>query len=160
MKECSKCHEIKESSEFYTEKGGKRKGYLTSWCKKCSAKRSKEYYSKNKEKAKAAHKKWANENKDKVAFTKAKSAYGISKEEYDSLKKVCVICGNTINLKIDHSHQSGRIRGMLCDNCNKGLGFFKDNPTLLLRASDYILGVAEPDIFDKTYEKVEAEHAL
>lgn len=48
------------------------------------------------------------------------------------------------NLVIDHSHQSGRIRGMLCNSCNKGLGFFRDNPALLERASDYVLGKHEP----------------
>lgn len=148
MKICPKCNETKPLSEFY----GKKKP--SGWCKKCDRERSKAYYAANKEKAKEAHKKWVSNNKDKVAFTKAKSAYGISKEEYESLEKVCVICGSTTNLRIDHSHQSGRVRGMLCDHCNKGLGFFKDNPTLLLRASDYILGIAKPDIFEKTYEPV------
>lgn len=38
------------------------------------------------------------------------------------------------------------------NKCNKGLGFFRDDPTLLLRASDYILGFANPDIFEMTYE--------
>jgi hypothetical protein len=152
-KKCSRCNQIKNASEFYAEKSGKYKGKLTACCKQCTAEKSYMYYHANKEKAKISHRNWVLKNKDKVAFTKAKSSYGIQKDEYDSLIRVCQICGNTTNLRIDHSHQSGRIRGMLCDGCNKGLGFFKDNPTLLLRASDYILGVA--DIFAKTYEPVE-----
>jgi hypothetical protein len=155
MKTCPKCGKVKDINEFYVEKSGKNKGLPTSWCKDCSAENSKQYYLRNKEKAKESHRKWVNENKEKVAFTKAKSAYGITKEEYDSLKKVCVICGSKDNLRIDHSHQTGRIRGMLCDSCNKGLGFFKDNPALLERASDYILGTAKPNIFEQTYELAE-----
>jgi len=153
MKKCPKCETFKEESEFYIEKKGKNKGEPTSWCKECSKNQSKSYYQNNKEKAKESQKTWVGKNKDKVAFIKAKSNYGISKEEYDSLNKVCVICGSIDNLGIDHSHQSGRIRGMLCANCNKGLGFFKDDPTLLLRASDYILGIATPDIFLKRFMK-------
>lgn len=67
-------------------------------------------------------------------------------------------CGGIKNLRIDHCHGSKKVRGVLCDHCNKGLGFFKDNPTHLLRASDYVSGLNEvsiiykPDIFEKTYE--------
>ena len=43
---------------------------------------------------------------------------------------------------------------MLCAPCNKGLGHFRDDPTLLLRASDYLFGVAKPDIFEATYERM------
>ena len=162
MKKCPKCGIIKEDSEFYVEKSGRRKGKLTSWCKSCCSERTKERRRKNPEKVNAEHLEWARKNKEKVAFTKAKSAYGITKEEYDNLKRVCQICGSTENLVIDHSHQSGRIRGMLCNSCNKGLGFFRDNPCYLSRASDYVLGQFEeidepqkPDVFAKKYELIE-----
>ena len=157
MKKCPKCQELKEDDCFYVQKSAKKYGQLSSWCKECCSKQSGKRYKENPEKCKNEHREWVSRNKEKVAFTKAKSSYGITKEQYDSLKRVCVICGSTDNLKIDHSHQSGRIRGMLCDHCNKGLGFFKDDPTLLLRASDYIMGVAKPDIFEKTYELFKQE---
>lgn len=98
---------------------------------------------------------WRAKNPERSSYIKAKAAYGISEKEFYTLPKICVICGSTQKLVIDHSHQSGRIRGRLCDSCNKGLGYFKDNPALLLRASDYVLGHAKPDIFEQTYEKVE-----
>lgn len=144
LKKCPRCGKLLENSEFYVQKSGRHKGKLTSWCKKCCSKQSAERYKNNIEKCREEHINWANKNKDKVAFTKAKSAYGITKEEYDSLIRKCQICGSEKNLVIDHSHQSGRIRGMLCNSCNKGLGFFRDNPALLERASDYVLGEYEP----------------
>ena len=81
----------------------------------------------------------------------------ITPEQYEAMPQVCVICGGTERLRVDHSHRTGRVRGLLCDPCNKGLGFFRDDPTLLLRASDYLLGVAKPDIFEATYEPVESD---
>jgi len=42
------------------------------------------------------------------------------------------------NLCVDHCHATGKIRGLLCRNCNKGLGFFKDNSKNLMRAFTYI----------------------
>lgn len=144
LKKCPRCGKLLEDSEFYIQKSDRHKGKLTSWCKKCCSKQSAERYKNNIEKCREEHRNWVNKNKDKVAFTKAKSAYGITKEEYDSLTRKCQICGSEKNLVIDHSHQSGRIRGMLCNSCNKGLGFFRDNPALLERASDYVLGKHEP----------------
>lgn len=158
MKKCPKCGEVKEDSCFYIQKSGRHAGKLTSWCKQCCSRQSSEYSRNNKKKVLEEHKKWVNKNKDKVAFAKAKSAYGITEQEYKNLKRISQICGSKDKLVIDHSHKTGKIRGMLCQSCNKGLGFFKDNPALLERASDYVLGIhkeIEPDIFEKTYEAVE-----
>lgn len=144
---CPQCNETKPLSEFY--KDSKRPIGVTSWCKLCTKKRTKERYDRDSESFKKAHKKWVEKNKDKVKIQKITSKYKITEEEYNNIEKICVICGSTDNLRIDHNHNSGRVRGMLCDHCNKGLGFFRDNPSLLLRASDYVLGHATPDIFRK-----------
>lgn len=50
----------------------------------------------------------------------------------------CGICGATDNLKIDHSHSSGDVRGVLCHGCNIGLGNFRDDPDLLRKAIRYL----------------------
>ena len=81
-----------------------------------------------------------------------KYSYGISAEEYGSMLKIqggrCKICGCEKNtrvdremaLAVDHDHKTGKVRGLLCDKCNRGLGFFRDNPALLLQAISYLEG--------------------
>lgn len=77
--------------------------------------------------------------------------YGITAEQYDTLLAgqggVCAVCGHPPNpegvraasrLHVDHDHATGRVRGLLCLNCNRGLGSFLDDPALLRRAADYI----------------------
>lgn len=71
---------------------------------------------------------------------------GLSREAYDALLErqdgKCAICGSDPNgqgrLHIDHDHNTGRARGLLCSNCNPGLGYFKDDPELLGRAARYL----------------------
>jgi len=73
--------------------------------------------------------------------------YGITLEEYEVLlikqNNVCAICSastgsNNKRLAVDHNHQTGVVRGLLCDDCNIGLGKFKDNPNLLIKAINYL----------------------
>lgn len=81
-----------------------------------------------------------------------KHNYGMSKTELESMldaqNNECAIChtkeilqikGKKLRLSIDHCHKTGKIRGLLCSNCNRGLGYFKDNPELLKRAELYLL---------------------
>ncbi len=56
----------------------------------------------------------------------------------------CAICGTTdtgkhMNFCIDHDHATGKIRSLLCNFCNAGLGHFRDNPQLLRKGADYII---------------------
>lgn len=72
-------------------------------------------------------------------------AYGISSAEYEEKLKYqnysCALCGikpTTKALAVDHCHTTGKVRSLLCGLCNTGLGQFKDNPELLLKAADYL----------------------
>lgn len=81
-----------------------------------------------------------------------KSSYNISIEEYNILltnkNNVCAICkkkekrknrsGKIYKLHVDHCHKTGKIRGLLCHNCNTGIGRFKDDLILLNQALEYL----------------------
>ena len=80
--------------------------------------------------------------------------YGITLEEYDRLFFLqsgrCAICGgeetSTIKgvvkrLSVDHCHDTGRIRGLLCNSCNRGIGLLKDSVEVLSSAIEYLKGV-------------------
>ena len=68
--------------------------------------------------------------------------YGISMEEFTTMqveqKGLCKMGCGKIGSHVDHSHSSGRVRGLLCSNCNTGLGLFNDNPELLRNAAEYV----------------------
>lgn len=72
--------------------------------------------------------------------------YGLAAGEYAALKAAqggtCAICqrarGTTKNLSVDHNHQTGEVRGLLCDPCNQMLGHMRDEPASLRRAIAYL----------------------
>ncbi len=74
--------------------------------------------------------------------------YGITLAEYDALAAsqggVCAVCREQCptgrRLSVDHDHQSGQVRGLLCSRCNQALGLFRDRSDLLLAAIQYIGG--------------------
>lgn len=103
----------------------------------------KEKYAKYRDKHKERNAKYRVEHREYKAEYRACKEYNITPEEYQRLLtiKSCMICGdieNTNKLHIDHDHNTGKIRGKLCSNCNNGLGRFKDNPELLQKAIDYL----------------------
>lgn len=72
--------------------------------------------------------------------------YGIGQAEYNAMLAdqggVCAICGEENSdriLAVDHHHGTGAVRGLLCGNCNQGLGRFRDSPDFLTRAIAYLL---------------------
>lgn len=77
-----------------------------------------------------------------------KRVFGMSLEEYairlQTQQGVCAICGGLCKsgrrLAVDHNHTTGKIRDLLCGNCNGGLGKFQDNPELLIKAVNYLKG--------------------
>lgn len=80
-----------------------------------------------------------------------KRYFGITPEQYDEMLQrqggVCAICGNPEQhryrgeprrLSVDHCHGKGKVRGLLCSDCNMGLGQFKDDPVRLRAAIKYL----------------------
>lgn len=72
--------------------------------------------------------------------------FGMTSAEYDAMSEAqggtCAICQAPCHtgrrLAVDHDHQTGRVRGLLCGRCNRGLGLFFDRPDLMRRAADYL----------------------
>ena len=115
MKVCSRCKLEKNSKEFYSNP--RTSSGLRTECKPCS--------------------------KEKGTI-QVIGRYGLSKEEYYSLLEnqngVCAICfkKDKIRLAVDHNHNTGKVRGLLCSNCNRGIGLLKDSTAMLLSAAQYL----------------------
>ncbi len=139
MKQCTVCKEIKELDQFYNVKSTKDgKGYR---CKECDNK---------------ARQKWSANNPERSHLSQRqrnlKHRFGVDLEWYEKQFKKqnysCAICetktNKTVgdrqfwNFSVDHCHDSGKIRGILCNNCNRALGLFQDNPELLKKAASYV----------------------
>jgi len=80
-----------------------------------------------------------------------KRRYGISLADYHAIiakqQGRCLICGEIPKRKlcIDHDHEKDKFRGLICLNCNAGLGLFKDNPKLLQNAIRYLRGMGRKE---------------
>jgi hypothetical protein len=148
---CTKCGELKNPDEFYhtRRKANKHQLHRAGECKVCSLKDRKKHYT---------------ENRDKILAHKRFSNYGISKDEYfqmlDNQDGVCAICkreertrdsssNNLRSLAVDHCHDTGNVRGLLCRACNLALGFFEDNPKFLTTAIQYLEDTVEPQIYPR-----------
>jgi len=96
-----------------------------------------------------AYIKYKNSVKGKIVSKKIrlKYYYGITLEEYEKMVEkqngVCKICNNIPrgrynSFHIDHCHTTNKIRGLLCDSCNRMLGFAKDNIIIFANAIKYL----------------------
>ncbi len=126
-KTCTGCNNIKTIENFrFTNQH-----YRSSYCKPCDNKRRENYRRLHPEKE-------YRRGKNK----RLKRLYKIDLKEYDELvikqKNKCSICPNEGNLVVDHSHITGKIRGLLCSTCNVGLGMFKENIELLEASIRYL----------------------
>jgi hypothetical protein len=161
MKVCSICGETKPLEDFYRA-NGTRDGHRGE-CKSCNRAAKRERYAADPEKYVAMVRRWQQANAQRMrdyrrqrnaqpeVKRKARNAYflrtyGVSAEDVDEMLDAqngrCAICGakpsRLASMHIDHDHEHGHLRGMLCLSCNQGLGQFRDDPALLLRAIVYL----------------------
>ncbi|WAL94491.1 endonuclease VII domain-containing protein [Streptomyces sp. Je 1-369] len=117
-KRCPQCTEVKPHAEW--EPNPTSSDGYSSYCKICRAERNQRSYFKRK--------------------------YGITMAERDELvlsqAGVCCICLAAPAVHVDHCHDTGRVRGVLCFSCNAALGQFKDRPDSIRRAAAYVEGNA------------------
>lgn len=142
----------------------KRKAYVARHAAKNPERekaRRQEYYRQNRERILADRRRYSQENKDKIRAYRQRTKserrhyfraliYGIPKEQFLALFEAqggaCAICSRALELEgprsdqphLDHCHETGKVRGILCVKCNAGLGQFKDNPASLERAASYL----------------------
>jgi hypothetical protein len=71
-----------------------------------------------------------------------KRRYGITEAQFDEMVNqqggLCAACKKRPATQVDHDHQTGRVRGILCLNCNAALGAFKDDPRIVWAAIEYL----------------------
>ena len=113
-KTCTRCDQEKPEAEFYTDK---RRQQKVRRCRTC------------------------------ISKAQLSRRYGLSHEDYDALcaeqENRCAICGTHACttgrlLAVDHNHETGKVRGLLCLPCNVSLGNMKDDPALLRNAIAYL----------------------
>jgi|TARA_R110002096_G_scaffold159551_1_gene325497 hypothetical protein len=108
-----------------------------------------EYYKENREHLDSYTKDYRKKNKEKVFAShkeyRLKSKYGMTLKDQTILLqkqnnkcKICLVEFSNVKPNIDHCHTTNKVRGLLCLNCNTGLGHFKDNTKLLTKAINYL----------------------
>lgn len=129
MKRCPDCCEVKPLEAFSRNKSA-RDG-RAAYCKPCQNARTKE----SRERVHGGSRHYH-----------LKRRYGLGADDVAAMVEeqfgVCVICLAPRPQHVDHDHQTGKVRAVLCFNCNGGLGQFRDQPELLRRAADYLEGNA------------------
>jgi hypothetical protein len=134
VKYCPRCKQTKKLSEF------RKNGIKHTYCRLCQNEYNQEWYKKNRERGKI----WRKNGH-------LRRSYGITLNDYNVLleaqNNVCAICFGTFSgtnqhgakkLAVDHCHDTGIVRGLLCENCNRGIGMFKHKQNLLESALKYI----------------------
>lgn len=131
----------KKPNKTSTFRDGVLVGRICSSCKKDLP--INEYYSEKNYHCKECCKQYARTSRHKV--------YGLSSIQFEEMKEAqdnrCAICGvspQTRVLCIDHNHQTGMVRGLLCAPCNSALGLLKEDIALMTRAIDYLIGTSTP----------------
>lgn len=139
---CSNCKSEKPISEFHRKNNGTH-----SQCKICRGAYTASYRELHPEKSRLAVVKWVAENPARSVESHKKSNlkrnYGLTLDEYGEMmarqKGCCAICSRSMETpNVDHCHETGRVRGLLCSTCNGGLGMFKDCVPLLEQAIRYL----------------------
>lgn len=145
-KTCSVCNQEKPLEGFYKQAGG-RFG-VGRQCKSCRNAYRRAYGKAHLEKENQNARNWRAANPKRHLNNVLTLKFGITVEQYEKMFKdqngACAICDkqnlNGRRLAVDHDHSTGKIRGLLCDTCNRGLGYMKDSINLLNKAASYLEG--------------------
>lgn len=146
MKTCSKCGYV--GNNFPPSRG--------SQCRDCKNAYRREWGNRNPDKNRQYKQTWVDRNLSADRAKHLKRKYGLSEEDYAVLLAaqggVCGICGGDETcvrrsksgaeaFAVDHDHETGRIRGLLCTRCNTAIGSLGDTAEGLRKALAYLEGV-------------------
>ena len=147
---CSKCKkELPLTSDYFCRSKREKYGFVYS-CKKCEYAQAKKYRKSERGKAvrEKIRKKYRQTPKGrrKRKGENLKNRYGISLEQYDQIFEqqngLCAICGGNNSdgrgLVVDHNHQTGVVRGLLCFDCNLLLGRLENIPKSINKVKKYL----------------------
>lgn len=147
---CTKCGELKLFVFFQTSQARVSLrnpcGY-NSHCKKCAQNAITKWAKENPEKKRRTELKWRKEHPGERREIEwkcyLKRKYGLSLEQWKELLALsegrCAICGTKPRrLCLDHNHRTGKVRGILCDECNRGIGLLKDDSDIVFEAAKYL----------------------
>lgn len=153
-KKCSICEQIKPLNQFGRRKAAKwRNENINSQCKQCERERKNEYMREyrisNRDSIRIRDREYSKNHPQRRRNSNLKRFYGIDNNEYDRMliaqNYECKICktkheahSRESRLHIDHCHKSTKIRALLCTQCNKGLGHFRDSVEFLEIAIAYL----------------------
>ena len=167
---CYRCGQDKEEKDFRWDK---RRNKISRPCIECQLIRGREYHGTHRVQEKEYRKthkvqikQWFLDHPEHMAeyrsnynrMYRIQKEYDMTPQEYDEMFKrqggVCAICGKPEtqaynstriigHLCIDHSHETGKIRGLLCMKCNRGVGLFQDDVALLQKAAEYLEGYGD-----------------
>ena len=142
-KPCRDCGEVKPLDEFY--KDSKAKDGKQGVCKPCDSVRRKAYKDADPERASMQRHR-----------SKLKLRYGMTVEQYDELLEAqdgrCACCGTTEpgrgdnRFFVDHCHDTGEVRGLLCHKCNAGIGYLGDNVDGVWQAMLYLVKYEQKEL--------------
>ncbi len=138
---CRECDEQKPAADMFLL----HKRTPTGWCRPCRAAYRRTWYAANRERAISYSTAWKRANRDRWLDANRKAKYGIPYGTYATMLAAqdggCAICGGEPTSKalhVDHNHETGVVRGLLCDNCNRGIGHLKESPEILRAAIAYL----------------------
>lgn len=144
---CTKCHEVRRVEDFRPEP--RNRDGLRSQCKQCDR-----YFAWGWQKRTGQYERWRRENPEAYRRLQRRSAlrrkYGMEIEDYDALLAAqggrCAICRSTdpksnrgTCFVVDHDHDTGAVRGLLCMICNTGIGGLQDDPRIVAAALQYLV---------------------
>lgn len=144
FKLCNKCGETKPLKDYRVYKDGT----LRTPCRACKAVAALKWRKANMEKANAQSKAYARRHPERMKDYDRKRSYGLAYGEFGKIltsqDNKCAICYTEKPLgrngfNVDHCHATNKVRGILCSNCNIGIGNLQHDPDILRAALEYLL---------------------